>query len=60
MMIFYLRVATTPLEREVTNEKETNPNIPKMTDFEAYTVVHSADYKRILDDDEKDFYIKCL
>ena len=59
-MIFNLRVATTPLEREVTNEKETNPNIPKMTDFEVYTVVHSADYKRILDDDEKDFYIKCL
>ena len=60
MMIFNLRVATTPLERELPIGKEINPNIARITEFEAYTVVHSADYKRILDDDEKDFYIKCL
>ena len=61
MMIFNLRVATTPLEREIPTEKGLiNPNIAQITNFEAYTVVHSADYKKIFDDDEKDFYIKCL
>ena len=60
MMILNLRVGTTPLERDLPTDKEINPNIAKITDFEAYTIVHSADYKRIFNDNEKDFYIKCL
>ena len=59
MLIFNLRVARHPLEREEVSAQD-NPNIAKITQFEPYTVVHSADYKRIFDDDEKDFYIKCL